>query len=212
MTHISVSKLTIVGSDNGLSPGQCQAIIWTNAGILFIRILGSNFSEILIEIHIFSFKKMHLKMLSGKCRPFYLSLNVLSSQDIDSVCQEYSSLSTRRVYHIRFMFPILEIEVNLFLWPTFCVYHVSGFGAKRNHLMQLLLNSLAPGEYSKTSLMISQDWFRWWLGAVKQQAITWANVDTDLCCYMPLLHLNGLRNGVVYLLYACIIISFVPIH
>ena len=78
--------------------------------------------------------------------------------------------------------------------------------------MQLVLNSLAPGEYWKTLLMISQDGFRLWLGAVKQQAITWANVDTDLCCYMPLLHLNGLRNGVVYLLYACIIISFVPIH
>ena len=28
--------------------------------------------------------------------------------------------------------------------------------------------------------MISQHWFRWWLGAVRQQAITWANVDPDL--------------------------------
>ena len=35
-----------------------------------------NLSEILIEIHIFSFRKMHLKMSSGKWRPFYLSLNV----------------------------------------------------------------------------------------------------------------------------------------
>ena len=32
--HICVSKLTIIGSDNGLSPGRRQAIIWTNAGIL----------------------------------------------------------------------------------------------------------------------------------------------------------------------------------
>ena len=29
--------------------------------------------------------------------------------------------------------------------------------------------------------MISQHWFRKWLGAVRQQAITWANVDPDLC-------------------------------
>ena len=29
-------ELTIIGSDNGLSPGRCQAIIWTNAGILLI--------------------------------------------------------------------------------------------------------------------------------------------------------------------------------
>ena len=44
MTHICVSKLTIIGSDNGLSPGRCQAIIWTNAGLLLIRPLGTNFS------------------------------------------------------------------------------------------------------------------------------------------------------------------------
>ena len=31
----------------------------------------------LIEIHIFSFKKIHLKMSSGKWRPFCLGLNVL---------------------------------------------------------------------------------------------------------------------------------------
>ena len=78
MTHICVGKLTIIGSDNGLSPGRCQAIIWTNAGILLIGLLGTNLSEILIEIDTFSFKKMHLKMSSAKCRPFCLGLNVLT--------------------------------------------------------------------------------------------------------------------------------------
>ena len=37
VTHICVSKLTIIGSDNGLSTGRRQAIIWTNAGILSIQ-------------------------------------------------------------------------------------------------------------------------------------------------------------------------------
>ena len=60
MTHICVGKQSIIGSDNGLSPGGRQAIIWTIAGILLIGPLGTNFSEILIEIHTFSFKKMHL--------------------------------------------------------------------------------------------------------------------------------------------------------
>ena len=46
--HIYVSKLTIIGSDNGLSPGRRQAIIWTNDGILLIGPFGTNFSEILI--------------------------------------------------------------------------------------------------------------------------------------------------------------------
>ena len=57
-----------IGSDNGFSPFH-QAIIWTNAGILLIGPLRTNFSEILIEIHVFSFKKIHLKMLSAKMVP-----------------------------------------------------------------------------------------------------------------------------------------------
>ena len=77
VTHICVSKLTIIASDNGLSPGRRQAIIWTNDGILLIRALGTNFSEILSKIHSFSFKKMHLKMSSVKGRLFSLGLNEL---------------------------------------------------------------------------------------------------------------------------------------
>ena len=77
-THICVGKLTIIGSDNGLSTGRRQAIIGTNAGILLIGSVGINFSEILIEIHTFSFRKMHLKMSSAKWRPFCLGLNVLT--------------------------------------------------------------------------------------------------------------------------------------
>ena len=50
VTHICVNKLAIVGSDNGLAPTRRQAIIWTNVGILLIEPLGTNFSEILIEI------------------------------------------------------------------------------------------------------------------------------------------------------------------
>ena len=61
VTHICVSKLTITGSDNGLSPDRRQAIIWTNAGMLLIGPLETNFSEILIKILTFSFKKMRLK-------------------------------------------------------------------------------------------------------------------------------------------------------
>ena len=70
MTHICVSKLTTIGSDDGLSPERRHSIIWTNAEMLFIGPFKTNFSEILIEIYIFSFKKMHLKLLSGKWQPF----------------------------------------------------------------------------------------------------------------------------------------------
>ena len=118
MTHICVSDLTNIGSDNDLSPGRRQAIIRTNAGILLIhrngkvvrvtalvftgdveaclqrlqwipelspwrpfrfsvRPLGTNFSEILFEILILSFKKMRSKMSSAKWRLFRLDLNVI---------------------------------------------------------------------------------------------------------------------------------------
>ena len=74
VVHICISKITIIGSDNGLSLGRRQAIIWTNVRILWIGSLGTNFSEILIEIFKFSLKKMHLKMSSGKWQPSCLNL------------------------------------------------------------------------------------------------------------------------------------------
>ena len=83
MMHICVIKVTIISSDNGLWPDRCQAIIWTNAGKWLIGPLGTNFDEILIKIHTFSFKKIHLKMSSGKWGPFCLGLNVLRSLGVE---------------------------------------------------------------------------------------------------------------------------------
>ena len=56
VTYICFSKLTIIGSDNGLAPRRRQTIIWTDDGILLIGPLGTNFSEILIGMQTFSFK------------------------------------------------------------------------------------------------------------------------------------------------------------
>ena len=58
VTHICVDKLSIIGSDNDL--------FWTNAGILLIVPLGTNFSGILIGIQTYSLKKIRLKMSSAK--------------------------------------------------------------------------------------------------------------------------------------------------
>ena len=57
MTHICLSKLTIIGSDNGLSPDRRQAIIWTNVGILLIGTLATNFNFI-----------FHSRKFIWKCR------------------------------------------------------------------------------------------------------------------------------------------------
>ena len=91
VTHICVGELTIIGSDKGLSPDRRQAIIRTNAGILSIGPLGTKPSEILMAIHIFSFKKMHLKMSSGKWRPSCLGLNLL----IPIISRPYCKFTTQ---------------------------------------------------------------------------------------------------------------------
>ena len=100
VTHICVSDLITIGSDNGLSPSRRQAIIWTNARILFIGPLGINFSEILIEIHTFSLKKMHLKMSSAKGRLFRLGLDVINSQETSHTSPSWASygVSTVKIF------------------------------------------------------------------------------------------------------------------
>ena len=109
VTLICVANLTIIGSDKGLSPARRQAIIWTNAAILIIGPLGTNFSEILIEILTFSFKKTLLKMLSVKWRPFCLDLNVLIPT-IQSLfftyisCASYYILPSHLVYWFQSLF------------------------------------------------------------------------------------------------------------
>ena len=70
VTHICNHKITIIGSENGLSPDRCQATVLTSTAILLIGPLRTIFSEISTENHRFSSKKMDLKMSSAKCRPF----------------------------------------------------------------------------------------------------------------------------------------------
>ena len=116
--HICVTKLTIIGSDIGLSPGRRQAIIWTNARILLTGPLETNISEILITIHTCSCKKMHLKMSSGKCRPFCLGFNVLITEHIP--CNMHMDL---------FCFDDITV-LDLFMWIIYLylpgLFHCTG--------------------------------------------------------------------------------------
>ena len=89
VTHICIENLTIIVSDDGLSPNRRQAITWTNDGILSIGPLGTNFCDILIKIHTFSLKKTHLKTSSAKRRPFCLGLNVLTVNNIEILLHDY---------------------------------------------------------------------------------------------------------------------------
>ena len=84
MMHICVSKLTIIGSNNGLSPDQRQAIIWTNTVMLLTGPLGTIFDEILIEIHKFPLKKAFenvvSKMAAILSRPQWVKWEYISDQ------------------------------------------------------------------------------------------------------------------------------------
>ena len=130
VTHIDlcIGKLTIIGSDNGLSPDRRQAIIWTNAGILLIGPLGTKLSEILIAIHIFSFKKMHLKMSSGKWQPSCLGLNVLSP------CRDFPKC----------------------MWYPLCVYNLNKVSSFRI-VINIVLLSTAIYQESRVSHLVVSD-------------------------------------------------------
>ena len=60
VTHICVSKLNIIGSDHGLSPGRGQAIIWTNNGTLLIYLLPY------IYIYIYIYGSLLGKLMYGQ--------------------------------------------------------------------------------------------------------------------------------------------------
>ena len=91
VTHMYVSIIAIIDSDNGLSPARYQAMIWIIAGILLNGPPGTIFSEIVIEFHTFPYKKVHFKMSSINWLPFTIVLNVLMSlMNIDKCLKKYA--------------------------------------------------------------------------------------------------------------------------
>ena len=128
VTHICVSKLAIIGSDNGLVPDRRKAIIWTIAVLLLIGPLGTNFSEILIEILASSFKEMRLKVWSAKWRPFCLGLNV------------FSQVTSQ---------PWSVLPVKLYLHHTWGLYDQSGLFQTYARMHRYIIPSFY---YSKTCL------------------------------------------------------------
>ena len=78
MTHICVSKLTNIGSDNGLLPVWRQAIIWTNAGILPIRSQGTYFNEISIKIQNIFIQENTFENVFCQMATIFPGLNVLT--------------------------------------------------------------------------------------------------------------------------------------
>ena len=136
MTHICVDNLTIIGSDNGLSPDRRQAIIWHNAGILLIGPLGTKFNEIFNRNSNILIEGKHLKMSSAKWQAFCLGLYVL------------------------------KIHTRLALSPRMAGPPLSGKHSHRLHLSGQAIGKkysavpLSRGQFSHRRLPIARPWGR----------------------------------------------------
>ena len=95
----------------------CQAIIWTNAGILLFGQLGTKFNEISIEIHIFLFKKIHFKMSSAKWGPFWPECVNDKGSCPTKICNAFAS--------------IIANDSIAFIWKLYC------------HWLKIFLNRFA---------------------------------------------------------------------
>ena len=114
VTLIWLSKLAIIGSDNGLQPVRHQAIIWTNVGILLIGTLRKSFNDVLSEIHIFSHRTMHLKMSPAKWWPFFLGLNALNV--FVSIIPQATLFTIICKHHWHLQWQFKHTQVIEFLW------------------------------------------------------------------------------------------------
>ena len=121
VTHICVSELTIIGSDNGLSPVRRHAIIWTNAGILLIGPLGTNFNEIFNRNSYNFIEENAFENVVWKWRPFCLDLNVLSyvsMTDQSTEVVDIALLDTHLPFAIAILLPVDGIDLNILSHKT----------------------------------------------------------------------------------------------
>ena len=71
-------KYAIIGSENGLSAVWRQTIIWTNVAWSLFESLGTNFSVILIDIHIFHSRNPFENIVTRKMFPPFDDVIMLS--------------------------------------------------------------------------------------------------------------------------------------
>ena len=152
MTHRCVSNnLIIIGPDNGLVPTRRQAIMWANAGIILIRTLGVNFTEILSEINIFWYKKMHLRISSAKRWQFRLGLNVLNGSRGGDRSKQ-TDIAHNWDYNYR-RFPTCLIIRSLFDWHV--ILHVKQVSLTLTCWITLRKASIEMCIFTRCGVMLS---------------------------------------------------------
>ena len=111
----------------------------------------------------------------------------LSTLDYWTKIVYYLFTQTSPVAHTSALIPTYIKSQKLPNWP---ISKELGLGRMLLPHWKLLFK-LHSGECHKTSLLPCQHWLRQWLGAIRQQTITWANLDTALCCHMASLNPLG---------------------
>ena len=103
----------IIGSGNGLIHVWCQPITWISTDLLSVKTSKTHFNEIVFEIQKFSFKYIHLKMLSEKCQPFCPSLKVLSVLYLLSFVVDLAGLEKQHM---------ASLLKDIFQWKWDCTF------------------------------------------------------------------------------------------
>ena len=132
----------------------------TNAGLLSIEPLETNFGEILVKNRSFSFKKMSSKMSSAKWRPFCLGGDeVITAQMRDLMAESYLG------YEINITYPtstVITYVLDTFFWyqsPQISfVFIFIGYTEWLNHLIQLGTTDMAFQMYPGLAFRINEQW------------------------------------------------------
>ena len=115
-------KKAIIAADNDSLPVQQQAIIWTNAALLSVGLLGMYFSEIWIKIHKVSVRRMNFKMSANWC-PFCLGLNVLTHWGRDKMAAISQTTLSNDFFRMKMFEFRLRFHWNLFPRPQLTIFH-----------------------------------------------------------------------------------------
>ena len=144
VTHTCVGNLTIIGPDNGLSPGRHQAIIWTNPGTLMNKLQWNfnRYSNIFIQEN--AFENVVCEMASILPQPQCVKLSAVKFKLVELYVE----------YNVS---PWVYVEHGIYVTvPWFCIIEKTSGGTMLEDIRPKLISNsnLAKSHGSVTSLSV----------------------------------------------------------
>ena len=133
--------------------------------------MGTDVIEILIEIYIFSFKKMHLNLWSGNLRPFCLNNGHALIQPYGGISFRYRTFKTAPdvcrhyvfLYQVNNFYKLFSIEKNALI------------------IVSLSLTDTMRSQYYFVSMTIPSPW-KYWMSFVRSNS-DWSFADVLAVLY-----------------------------